>query len=121
MVSQKVKAALVVGVPLVVCLAVHLSLQSEIRNQRQRNEILQREVVLLDREIQEIKGLDRSRRKLISLSRAYEMLQSYTRRFCSHRSATVEAYAAYLGIEQGAISSRCPGRLSCARCCGRDS
>ncbi|MDH3353613.1 MAG: PilN domain-containing protein [Chromatiales bacterium] len=67
---------LAAGLMLVIVAAVHLQIQSEIDYQNRRNGLLQKEIMLVESKIAEIKDLEKKKQKLLSRMEIIEQLQS---------------------------------------------
>lgn len=64
------------GVMVAIIAAVHLQIQSDINHQNRRNALLQKEILIVNDKIEEIKDLEKKKQQLISRMEIIEQLQS---------------------------------------------
>ena len=67
---------LAAGLMLIIIAAIHLQIQSQIDHQNRRNAFLQKEILLVETKIAEIKDLEKKKQQLLSRMEIIERLQS---------------------------------------------
>lgn len=78
--EKLIKALLAFGLPLILCAGWYIWLQIQIERQQIRNNILQQEIIRIDKPIAEIRDLEKWKQKLLELYRIYEAIQKDSER-----------------------------------------